>query len=141
VNIGGELDEKPEDLTMSVRQQCEDAYWDNWRRGGRDNPRDALPAFLDALEAIVREQALDSDADDARREAAELRAECNSLAGLLVDAAAERDRLRELLNEARIADPLPAPAGQPADPEPAKLTVLPAKTTPARPAARRRTRT
>lgn len=37
---------------MTVRDDREKAYWDCWRAGLRDNPRDALPAFLDALEAI-----------------------------------------------------------------------------------------
>ncbi|MGH3417782.1 MAG: hypothetical protein ACRDVE_14475 [Actinocrinis sp.] len=39
---------------MTVRDNREAAYWDHWRAGLRDNPRDALPAFLDALEAIDR---------------------------------------------------------------------------------------
>jgi len=37
---------------MSIREAREAAYWDHFRRGLRDNPRDALPAFLDALEVI-----------------------------------------------------------------------------------------
>lgn len=40
-----------------LRADLEAAYWDHWRKALRDNPRDGLPAFLDALEAIDREHA------------------------------------------------------------------------------------
>jgi len=40
-----------------LRAALEAAYWDHWRRSLRDNPRDGLPAFLDRLEEVVREQA------------------------------------------------------------------------------------
>lgn len=35
-----------------LRAAREAAYWEHWRKALRDNPRDGLPAFLDALDAI-----------------------------------------------------------------------------------------
>jgi hypothetical protein len=117
-----------------VREQIEAVYWEHWRGGLRDNPKGALPALLDALELIIN-----------RARIGGLRAECDLLAAQLAEAAAERDRLRELLNEARIADPQPAPTEQAATPDEVKLIGLPAKPAApvkpatARTAARRRT--
>jgi hypothetical protein len=70
-----------------------------------------LPLLLDDLDAI---DAAQPELAEARTEAAELRHECDSLAALLVEAAAERDRLRELLGAASIADPQPAAPAKPA---------------------------
>lgn len=77
----------------------------------------ALPKLLDDLDAIDDAHP-GSELAEARAEAAELRQECDSLAELLVEAAAERDALRGGL----AAGPLPPAA-------------------PVKPAPRRRTRT
>lgn len=42
---------------MTVRAALEAAYWEHWRKALRDNPRDGLPAYLDALEKIIGGQA------------------------------------------------------------------------------------
>lgn len=82
-----------------LRADLETAYWEHWRKALRDNPRDGLPAFLDRLEEIIREQVPDG---------------VISSGGELTDA--QLAELRRQLDDLDAKRAKPAATGQPAAP-------------------------